>query len=152
MSLVTITVVVLLTAGFLLAPISISAYSTGPLRYPQGPLRGAVLEAPIATSGNNTHIVWANNDTGNFNVFFAKSTDGGRTLKTMMISAPNKGNTIDQNTEISASGNHVYVTWWTNKTGILMPVFRASNDNGDTFAKAITLNSTGVPIAVPKLK
>jgi len=24
-----------------------------------------------------------------------------------------------------------------------MTVFRASNDNGDTFAKAITLNSTG---------
>jgi hypothetical protein len=45
--------------------------------------------------------------------------------------------------EISASGSNVYVTWWTNKTGVLMPVFRASNDNGDTFAKAITLNSTG---------
>jgi hypothetical protein len=65
---------------------------------------------------------------------FAKSTDGGKTLKTLMISAPNKGNTIDQNTETS---------WWTIKTGTLMPVFIASNDNGDAFAKAITLNSTG---------
>ena len=136
-------VVVLLTAVFLFAGvISISAYPsgptrypTGPLRYPSGPLRGAVLDAPIATSGNNTYIAWPNNDTGHFNVFFAKSTDGGKTLKTMMISAPNKGHTIDQNTEISASGNHVYVTWWTNKTGTLMPVFRASNDNGDTFGK-----------------
>jgi hypothetical protein len=97
----------------------------------------------MATSGNNLFMAWANNDTGHFNVFFAKSTDGGKTLKTMMISAPNKGNTIDQNTEISASGSNVYVTWWTNKTGVLMPVFRASNDNGNTFAKAITLNSTG---------
>jgi hypothetical protein len=69
-----------------------------------------------------------------------------------MISAPNKGNIIDKNTEISASGNHVYVTWWTNKTGTLMPVFRASNDNGETFGKTITLNSTGVPVAVPKLR
>jgi len=99
--------------------------------------------APIATSGSNVYMAWPNNYTGHWNVFFAKSIDGGKTLKIMMISAPNKGHTIDQNTEISASGSDVYVTWWTNKTGVLMPVFRASNDNGDTFAKAITLNSTG---------
>jgi hypothetical protein len=104
-------------------------------------LRG--LGIPIATSGNNVYMAWPNNDTGHWKVFFAKSIDGGKTLKTMMISAPNKGNTINQNTQISASGSNVYVTWWTNKTGVLMPVFRASNDNGDTFAKALTLNSTG---------
>jgi hypothetical protein len=63
----------------------------------------------------------------------------------MIISAPNKGNTIDQNTQISASANNVYVTWWTDKAkpGVLEPVFRASNDNGNTFGKAIMLNSTG---------
>jgi hypothetical protein len=60
-----------------------------------------------------------------------------------MLSAPNKGDTVDQNVQVAASGSNVYVTWWTNKTGILIPVFRASNDNGDTFAKAITMNSTG---------
>jgi hypothetical protein len=100
-------------------------------------------QVPIATSGSNVYMAWPNNDTGHWNVFFAKSTDGGKTLKTMMISAPNKGNTIDQNTEIAASGNNIYVTWWTNKTGVLMPLFRASNDGGSTFAKPIMLNSTG---------
>jgi hypothetical protein len=98
---------------------------------------------PIATSGSNVYMAWPNNDTGHWNVFFAKSTDGGKTLKTVMISAPNKGNTIDQNTEIASSGNNVYVTWWTNKTGVLMPLFTASNDGGNTFAKPIILNSTG---------
>ncbi len=101
------------------------------------------LDVPIATSGNNVYMAWENNETGHFNVFFAKSTDGGKTLKTMMISEPNKGHTVDLNTQISASGSNVYVTWWTNKTGTVMPVFRASNDNGDTFAKAITLNGIG---------
>jgi hypothetical protein len=101
------------------------------------------LGVPIATSGNNVFMAWANNDMGQWNVFFAKSIDGGKTLKTMMISAPNKGNTIDQNTEIAASGSNVYVTWWTNKTGVLIPLFRASNDGGNTFAKPIILNSTG---------
>jgi hypothetical protein len=141
---VIVATVFLLGTAAVTAATSVSAYPLGPTRaYPTGPLHSAILEAPIATSGNNVFMAWANNDTGHFNVFFAKSTDGGKTLKTMMTSAPNKGNTIDQNTEISASGSNVYVTWWTNKTGTLMPVFRASNDNGDTFAKAITLNSTG---------
>jgi hypothetical protein len=112
----------------------------------KGGIRGAIgLElAPIATSANNVYIGWNNNDTGHWNVFFVKSSDGGKTLgKTIMLSAPNKGHTVDQNVQIAASGSKVYVTWWTNKTGALMPVFRSSNDNGDTFAKVITLNSTG---------
>ncbi len=88
-------------------------------------------------------MTWANNDTGHYNVFIGKSTDGGKTLKIVMISAPNKGHIIDPNTEISTSGSNVYVTWWTNKTRILNPVFRASNDGGNTFGKLMILNSTG---------
>lgn len=150
MSFLTIPVVVFLTAVFLLALISESAYATGFFLPPSptGPAHGPL----IAISGNNTYIVWANNDTGHFNVFFAKSTDGGNTLKTTMLSSPNKGNTINYNTEISASGNHVYVTWWTNKTGVLMPVFRASNDNGNTFGKTAILNGTGIPVSAQKVK
>jgi len=115
-----------------------------PAAVQKGGIKGVELRSvPIAVSRNNLYVAWPNNDTGHWNVFFAKTVDGGKTLKTIMISAPNKGNTIDLNTQISASGSNVYVTWWTNKTGTLMPVFRGSNDNGDTFARAITLNSTG---------
>ena len=104
-----------------------------------------VVKAPIAISGNNVYTVWPNNDTGHWGVFFAKSTDGGKTLgKTIMLSALNKGNIVDQNVDISASGSNVLITWWTNKTGELMPVFKSSNDNGDTFGKTMILNSTSV--------
>jgi hypothetical protein len=110
----------------------------------KGGIKGSeARQVPMALSGNNLYMIWPNNDTGHWSVFFAKSTDGGKTLKTMLISAPNKGNTIDQNTEIAASGTNVYVTWWTNKTGVLMPLFRASNDGGNTFSRPIMLNSTG---------
>jgi len=34
---------------------------------------------PMVTSGNDLYMAWSNNDTGHFNVFFAKSTDGGKT-------------------------------------------------------------------------
>jgi hypothetical protein len=103
---------------------------------------GTVLMVPMATSGSNLYMA---DDTRHWNVFFAKSVDGGKTLKTTMISTPNKGHTADLNTQIFASGSNVYVTWWTNKTGVLMPVFRSSDDNGGTFAKAMTLNSTAAP-------
>jgi hypothetical protein len=69
--------------------------------------------------------------------------DGGKTLgKTIMLSAPNKGQVVDLNVDIAASSNNVLVTWRTNKTGVLMPVFKASNDSGDTFGKTMILNST----------
>lgn len=45
---------------------------------------------PMATSGSNLYMAWSNNDTGHWNVFFAKSVDGGKMLKTTMISSPNK--------------------------------------------------------------
>jgi hypothetical protein len=47
-----------------------------------------------------------------------------------MIIAPSKGNK-----EIAASGNNMYVTRWTKKTGVVMPLFRARNDGGSTFCK-----------------
>jgi hypothetical protein len=50
---------------------------------------------------SHVHVAWNNNDTGHWNVFFAKSTDGGNTLKIMMISTPQiKEHTIDQNRKI----------------------------------------------------
>ncbi len=105
-----------------------------------------VVKAPIATSGNNIYTAWPNNDTGHWGVFFTKSIDGGKTLgQTIMLSAPNKGNVVDLKVDIAASGNNVLVTWWTNKTGVLMPVFKASNDSGDTFGKTMILNSTSTP-------
>ena len=134
----------LMTMALLFATVVIYGNPIMSAAIQNGGIKGVELRSvPIAVSGNNLYVAWPNNDTGHWNVFFAKSVDGGKTLKTIMISAPNKGNSIDLNTQISASGNNVYVTWWTNKTGALMPVFRASNNNGDTFAKVVTLNSTG---------
>jgi hypothetical protein len=122
-----------------------SIYSLQQSAYAVALMDGSVrkVAAPVATSGNNIYVAWPNDDMGHWGVFFAKSTDGGKTLsKTMMLSAPNNGRVVDLNVDIAASGSNVLVTWWTNKTGVFMPVFKASNDNGDTFGKTIMLNST----------
>jgi hypothetical protein len=101
-----------------------------------------ILLAPISTTANNVYMAWTNNDTGHWKVLFAKSGDGGKTFKTLVLNAPsNTRHVVHENTEITASGSRVYVTWWTNQTGTFMPVFRASNDSGNTFGKPVILNS-----------
>jgi hypothetical protein len=139
-----VTIVVLLSVAIFTSSYSMQQSANAILTRNGGEVVSSdFVKAPIATSGDNVYTAWPNNDTGHWGVFFAKSIDGGKTLgKTVMLSAPNKGNVVDLNVDIAASGNNVLVTWWTNKTGILMPVFKASNDNGNTFGKTMILNST----------
>src|SRR5712691_3863927 len=140
-----VTIVVLLSAAIFTSSYSMQQ-SANALGLGNVPTAWSVVKAPIATSGDNVYTAWPNNDTGHWGVFFAKSLDGGKTLgKTIMLNAPNKGNVVHLNVDIAASGSNVFVTWWTNKTGVLMPVFKASSDNGDTFGKTMILNSTSAP-------
>jgi hypothetical protein len=136
-----VTIVVLLSAAIFTSIYSMQESASASTCFACG--SPPIPKVPIATSGNNVYTAWPNNDTGHWGVFFEKSTDGGKTLgKTIMLSAPNKGNVVDLNVDIAASGSNVIVTWWTNKTGLLMPVFKASSDNGNTFGKTMILNST----------
>jgi len=43
---------------------------------------------------------------------------------------------------IATSGDNVYITWWSNKTGNFEVMFRASTDNGATFGDKINLSNT----------
>jgi hypothetical protein len=46
------------------------------------------------------------------------------------------------NVPIATSGDNVYITWWTNKTGNDEVMFRASTDNGATFGDKINLSNS----------
>src|SRR5215204_5115248 len=43
---------------------------------------------------------------------------------------------------IATSDNNAYITWWSNKTGNMEVMFRASTDNGVTFGDKINLSNT----------
>src|SRR5215213_9768528 len=43
---------------------------------------------------------------------------------------------------IATSGDNAYITWWSNKTGNMEVMFRASTDNGVTFADKMNLSNT----------
>ncbi len=85
-------------------------------------------------------MTWWDNKTSNWEVFFARSNDNGETFDNTINLSNAMGRSEDSN--IAASGDNVYVTWWDNKTGIREIYFRASTDNGEIFGNTIMLNST----------
>jgi lipopolysaccharide export LptBFGC system permease protein LptF len=48
----------------------------------------------------------------------------------------------EEQAPIATSGDNVYITWWTNKTGNMEVMFRASTDNGATFGDKMNLSNT----------
>jgi hypothetical protein len=96
--------------------------------------------APIATSGNNVYIAWWSNKTGNDEVMFKASTDGGKTFGDKM-NLSNSTNAESQDAQIAASENNVYVSWWERNQTANEPALRVSNDNGKTFGERILLSN-----------
>jgi hypothetical protein len=90
--------------------------------------------APIATSGDNLYIAWWSNKTGNDEVMFKASTDGGKTIGEK-INLSNSSNSESQDAQIAASDNNVYVSWWERNATSNEPVLRVSNDSGKTFGE-----------------
>ncbi|MGN6624252.1 MAG: sialidase family protein [Candidatus Nitrosocosmicus sp.] len=95
-------------------------------------------KAPIATSGNNVYVAWWGNKTGNYEVMFKASNDGGKTFGDK-INLSNSTKGISVEADVAASGNNVYVTYADNKTGVANAYIRVSNDNGKTFGPELQL-------------
>lgn len=103
----------------------------------------------VAASGNNVFVTWCDDKTGDMEIYVRKSTDGGQTFGNTTMSMPTLqrgfgGGVDDRKAPIATSGDNMYISWWTNKTGNDEVMFRASTDGGTTFADKINLsNSTG---------
>ena len=99
------------------------------------------LRAPIATSSdNNVYVTWWSNKSGNDEVMFKASTDGGKTFSNKM-KLSNTPKSDSQDAEIAAAGNNVYVTWWERNQTMNEPFIRISNDNGKSFGPMIMLSA-----------
>ena len=123
---------VLLSSTTLQAATAIGSQSTG--------AGAGRAQAPMATSGdNNVYVTWWSNKTGNDEVMFKASTDGGKTFSNKM-NLSNSPKSDSQDVQIAAAGNNVYVTWWERNQTMNEPVMRVSNDNGKTFGETIMLS------------
>src|SRR3954462_15423966 len=83
-------------------------------------------KAPPATSGDNVYVAWWTNKTGNDEVMFRASTDGGKTFGDK-VDLSNSTNSDSQDVKIDASGDRVFVTWWERNATSNQPVLRISN-------------------------
>lgn len=66
--------------------------------------------------------------------------DGGQTFEDT-INLSNSSTTRSERAQLAADGNNVYVTWWEEPGR--EPIFRSSNDNGETFGPPLKLTSNG---------
>jgi hypothetical protein len=139
---VLVATVVVVTGPATIIGINQSAYAAIAIEVP----RTTEPKAPMAASqdGNNIYVVWWTNRTGNWEVMFRASNDGGQTFGDR-INLSNTPETQSQTAEILAVGNSVFVTWWesSTETGSSESVLRVSTDGGQTFGPVISLGTNG---------
>jgi hypothetical protein len=121
--------------------LGITALATlAPMRV-QASVKKRDREAPIATSGDNVYIAWWTNKTGNNEVMFRASSDGGKTFGDKINLSNSTVNS--ERAEIGTSGKNVFVTWWETMNGKDVPMLRVSTDNGKTFGPILNLSTNG---------
>jgi hypothetical protein len=101
-----------------------------------------VFLVPIAISDDNIYLAWPTNKTGNYEVMFRASTDGGVTF-TDKINLSNSTDAESQDVQIAADNDNVIVTWWERNATSNEPVVTISTDNGTTFASIMKLAANG---------
>ncbi|MDE1762929.1 MAG: hypothetical protein KGH88_01610 [Thaumarchaeota archaeon] len=95
----------------------------------------------MAIDGNNVYAVWMDDTSGNFDVLFSKSTDGGQTFaKPVNVSGDTQESGYAQ---LAVSGNNVYLVWTNAVTDKNYDIFFAkSTDGGQTFSQPLNISNS----------
>jgi hypothetical protein len=105
---------------------------------------GSSLDPQIAVSGSNVYVVWADQTTGDRDIYYIRSIDGGASFFTFKnLSENNTGRSDDP--QIAVSGSNIYVVWTDLTTGDGDIYFIRSIDGGAGFFtyKNLSENNTG---------
>ncbi len=96
----------------------------------------------MSSSGSNEYVVWWDNTTGNWEVSFAKSSDGGKTFGDS-INISNSSDARSIGARMATEGNNVYISWVDidKNTGQKQVMIRASSNEGQSFEKPIIVGS-----------
>lgn len=104
----------------------------------------------LIVSGNNVYVGWVGSSANNFDIFFAKSSDGGTSFD-KPISLKNSNIAGADNVKITQSNGEIYVVWQSfsaNKSAIL---FSKSSDDGSTFRSPMALSDMAKDSAFPQI-
>ncbi len=133
-------------------PVVVAQITADPAEFPGnnfGPEFLTVVSWHLASDTAGVYVVWDDFGTGNADVLFSKSTDGGLTW-----TSPIRVNDVAQGEQflpgIAVSGGIISVAWYDSRLGQLpngtitnLDVFYAeSTDGGATFSKSIRVTSS----------
>ncbi|MHA2062472.1 MAG: MopE-related protein, partial [Candidatus Sifarchaeia archaeon] len=91
---------------------------------------GNSVNQQVVQEGSNIYIVWQDNVTGNYEIYFAMSEDNGSSWTSQRLTE-NNGDSI--NPEIAVNGINVYVVWLDNTTGNYNIYFTQSTNGGNSW-------------------
>ncbi len=94
-------------------------------------------------------VVWDDTTFGNFDIFFAKSTDGGETFSTPENVSNNPG--FSRVPAIAVNGNIVYTVWQDTSFGNQDIFFAKSTDGGETFSTPENVSNNPGRSAAPAI-
>src|SRR6266498_3730891 len=122
--------------------VMLKSIGNSPMKILKAPLSNTIsVDTIVSASGDNEFAVWWDNTTGNWEVSFAKSSDGGKTFSdTMNISNSSDARSIGARTAVQ--GKNVFISWIDidKNTGQKQVLFRESSDNGQSFDKPIIIS------------
>ncbi|UCE74295.1 MAG: exo-alpha-sialidase [Methanomassiliicoccales archaeon] len=98
---------------------------------------GAHQTAPsiAVDSASNIYIVWEDKRNGNYDIYFAKSTNGGNTFSVNKKVNDDSGNEKQRNPSIAIEGmGNIYIVWTDMRNGDSDIYFTCSNDGGNSFS------------------
>jgi len=104
---------------------------------------GSGAPAIAVDSSAHLHVVWVDSPTGNYEIYYKKSTDGGATWSTNKRLTWTSGNSTSPAMAIDTSA-HLHVVWQSNPALNDEIYYRKSTDGGATWTpkKRLTWNST----------
>src|SRR5215207_7512812 len=100
---------------------------------------GKSYGAQIVISENNIYVVWADDSTGNGDIYFKRSVDNGTSFGSTQNLSTNPGNSTAA--QIAAYQDNVYVVWEDATTGNGDIYFKRSVDNGTSFGNTENLSN-----------
>ena len=105
--------------------------------------------SPVITSvGDIIHVVWQDNEPGNYEILYRRSLDAGSSFLNAENLSDNSGNS--EVPAIAAVGDNVHVVWQEN-SGIEDIFYRKSLDAGNSFFNTENLSNNPAPSSLPAI-
>jgi hypothetical protein len=105
----------------------------------------------ISSVADHVHIIWADDTSGNKQVYFKTSSDNGNTFgEAIKLSNNNSSSSFNQ--DIAVYGNNVYAVWLEKVfSGPYRVMLATSEDGGNSFSDPVSLSESASVQSYPKI-